>query len=211
MEACLCKNADSLVALVCRESVQAEDLYIDWNGFTDIPAQIVWFSPQQQCTAAPQHGVPQMLTFQQLTAWPQTLAALSANHAARSLCLARKPAALPAGSARQNRSYNEGVVQRRQLSNTRHTAACIGHDRLHLQACRAGSTVSQPCLQLCSLSTCCQYLSLQAVALFLTPAALSSQCFYVQLLMTTILLNADKSELLKRCFSLPAMQVQVRS
>jgi hypothetical protein len=46
VEACLCKKADSLVALVCRESVQAEDLYQDWNGITDIPAQIVWFSPQ---------------------------------------------------------------------------------------------------------------------------------------------------------------------
>jgi hypothetical protein len=82
---------------------------------------------------------------------------------------------------------------------------------LYLQVCRAGSTVSQSCLQLCSLGTCCQYLSMQAVALFLTPAALSSQCLYVNLLMTTILLTADKSELLKRCFSLPAMQVQVRS
>ncbi len=52
---------------------------------------------------------------------------------------------------------------------------------------------------------------MQAVALFLTLAALSSQCLYVDLLMTTILLTADKSELLKRCFSLPAMQVQVHS
>ena len=52
---------------------------------------------------------------------------------------------------------------------------------------------------------------MQAVALFLTPATLSCQCLYVHLLMTTILLNADESELLKRCFSLAAMQVQVRS